>query len=63
MPTDWQWLMNFFGPEELAELTAPLTDEQYAMLDRFTAEHTPTAGTELPDRVHVGVTVALGGGR
>lgn len=36
---EWHWLMNFFGPEELAALSAPLTGEQYAMLDAFVAEH------------------------
>jgi hypothetical protein len=38
---EWQSLMDFFGPEDLAALTKPPTDEQYAMLDRFLAEHPP----------------------
>lgn len=42
---DWQWLMNFFGPKELAALSAPLTDEQYAMLDAFVAEHPLTVAS------------------
>ena len=50
---DRQWLMNFFGPEELAALSAPLTDEQYAMLDRFVAEHSnPAVVDRLIEEYH-----------
>jgi hypothetical protein len=34
---DWQWLLTFFSPADLADLTGPLTGEQAARVDGILA--------------------------
>lgn len=42
-----QWLLDLLGPEDLAALRDPLTAEQVAVLDAFTAEHLPAHATVM----------------